>query len=167
MRQLQPAKLIAISYLLVILFGSTLLALPLASANGHALPYVDALFTATSAVCVTGLVVVDTGSDYSIFGQLVILGLIQLGGLGIMTFSTFFLLLLGKKMTIKDNLVMRDTLNQQGVASIGTLIKYVLVLTFVIEGIGSLLLFSRFIWFENVTVAHAFYSSVFHSVSAF
>ncbi len=167
MRQLKPAQIIALSFVLLILFGSFLLTLPVSSAEGRGLDFIDALFTATSAACVTGLVVVDTGRYFSLFGQSVILVLIQLGGLGIMTFSTFFILLLGKRMTIKDNLVIRDVLNQEGVAGIGGLIKYILGLTFLFEGLGALLLFGNFYFFENFNLAHASYSAVFHSISAF
>ena len=90
--KINPPKIILLSFLIVILFGSGLLSLPYATANGKPMAYIDALFTATSATCVTGLIVKDTGADFSLFGQLVILFLIQIGGLGIMTLSTFFLL---------------------------------------------------------------------------
>lgn len=94
---LNPSKVLVLGFVILILFGALLLNLPIATETGESLPFLDALFTATSAACVTGLVVVDTGDTFSVFGELVILFLIQIGGLGFMTFATFLFTLLGKK----------------------------------------------------------------------
>ncbi|HSQ85705.1 MAG TPA: potassium transporter TrkG, partial [Desulfobacterales bacterium] len=103
-----PARIVFIGFALLILIGTILLMLPVASANEH-IGFVNALFTSTSAVCVTGLTVVDTGSAYSLFGQAVILMLIQFGGLGIMTMSTLFLMLAGRRPGLTGQILVQDT----------------------------------------------------------
>ncbi len=126
---------------------------------------VDALFTATSATCVTGLTVVDTGQQFTLFGQLVILLLLQVGGLGIMTFSIFFTVLMGKRMSMADKLVMQDTLQYFELDNIGRLIKRILLVTLSIEVLGAIPLFLR--WRAGMGAEKAFYYAIFHSVSAF
>ena len=108
---LNPAKILVLGFAILILLGAFLLTLPIATENGKGLPFLDALFTATSATCVTGLVVVDTGDTFSMFGELVILVLIQIGGLGFMTFATFLFILLGKKITLKERLLLKEAYN--------------------------------------------------------
>lgn len=162
--KLNSPTIIALSFLLVIFLGTISLSLPIASRSQH-LGLLDALFTATSATCVTGLVVVDTGSHFTLFGQLVILVLIQLGGLGIMTFSTFFTVLLGKRMSMMDKLVMQDALDFFELGSIRKLIKYVLLVTFSVELLGAIPLFLR--WRSSFGDWRAAYYAIFHSVSAF
>lgn len=158
MFKLQPAQLVAISFLLVILIGGVVLSLPQSSNPGHSLSPIDAFFTATSATCVTGLAVKDVGKDFSMFGQMVILFLIQIGGLGIMTLSTFFAIVLGKKFTLRENVIMKGALDRDSAEGLKTLIVYILFLTFIIETIGALCLWSKF---GNL------YYAIFHSVSAF
>jgi trk system potassium uptake protein TrkH len=158
MFKLQPAQLVAVSFLIVIIMGGVLLSLPQSSNPGHSLSPIDAFFTATSATCVTGLVVKDVGKDFSMFGQMVILFLIQIGGLGIMTLSTFFAIILGRRFTLRENVIMKGALGRDSAEELKALIIYILSLTFIIEAIGALCLWSRF---GNL------YYAIFHSVSAF
>lgn len=174
-KRISPPKVVAVSFLLAILIGSVLLVLPFAAsatykehAKARGFSYIDALFTATSATCVTGLIVHDTGSDFSPFGQVVILLLIQAGGLGIMTMSTFFLLLFGRKITMRDSVTVRMSLGEKGVKTTASFIKYALLLTFSIELFGAIVLFWRFRWgAEHLGIGKAMYHAVFHAVSAF
>jgi trk system potassium uptake protein TrkH len=159
-----PATVIALSFLMAIMVGTLLLSLPMATHSRH-ISLADALFTATSATCVTGLTVVDTGTYFTLFGQLVILALFQIGGLGIMTFSTFFAVLLGKRMSMTDRLIMQDALDYFELGSIGKLIKRILLVTFSIELMGAMPLFLR--WQPKLGTWRAAYHAVFHSVSAF
>ena len=108
---LDPPKILVLGFAIVILIGAFLLTLPIATEDGKGLSFLNALFTATSATCVTGLVVVDTGDTFTMFGELVILLLIQIGGLGFMTFATFLFLLLGKKISLKERLLLQEALN--------------------------------------------------------
>jgi trk system potassium uptake protein len=158
MLRLKPPQIVLFSFLAAILIGAVILSLPQSSKNGEPINAIDAIFTATSATCVTGLVVKDTGSAFSRFGQTVILFLMQIGGLGIMTLSTFFAILFGKKLTLKENVVIKGALGHHGVAGLRTLILYILGITLSIEAIGVLLLYPKF---------GDLYSSIFHSVSAF
>ncbi|QGP90865.1 Ktr system potassium uptake protein B [Neomoorella glycerini] len=150
---------------MVIATGTLLLALPVASETGQPVKIVDALFTATSATCVTGLITVDTPTTYSLFGEIVIMALIQTGGLGFMTLSTLVALLLGKRITLKERLVMQEALNQLTVEGVVRLSRYVLFFTFLTEGLGALLLGLRFS--RDMPPGQAFYFGVFHAVSAF
>ncbi|MFC1856380.1 TrkH family potassium uptake protein, partial [Thermodesulfobacteriota bacterium] len=144
--------------------GTILLSLPISSTKGH-LSFIDALFTSTSAVCVTGLVVVDTATQLSKFGQTVVLVLIQLGGLGIMTFGIVFTLLVGGRMKVKDRMVVQDTLSHLPMKDINQLVKAVFLTTFSIEFVGFLILFAR--WIKYFPIDEALYHALFHSVSAF
>jgi len=158
MGRLKPPHIVIFSFLITILIGATLLSLPQSSASNTSIGIVDAFFTATSATCVTGLIVKDTGAAFSRFGQLVILFLLQIGGLGIMTLSTFFAILLGRKLTLRENVVVRGALDHHSVEGLKTLILYILGITFGIELVGALLLYNRF---------GSVYPSIFHSISAF
>ena len=142
-----------------------MLKLPIATCAGS-LPWVDAFFTATSAICVTGLIVVDTGSTFTPFGQGVILALIQIGGLGIMVFSMFFILLFGKNLSIRDRFIAKESLlGKISFTNLFSLLKNILVVTFVVEIIGAVLLFCRFrMIYES---GYAWYSAFFHAISAF
>ena len=159
-----PAQVLVGGFLALIIVGTILLALPIASVEGR-LPLLDALFTATSAVCVTGLVVVDTGTHFTIFGQVVIMLLIQAGGLGFMTMATLFFLILGKKITLKDRLIMQEALNQFSLEGLVRLTKYILLLTIAIEGVAALLLGIRFSLDHGLALG--MYMGLFHSISAF
>ena len=142
---LAPTKIIVLSFAFLILIGTLLLMLPLASRDGRSIGFVNALFTATSATCVTGLVVVDTYNHWTIFGQLVIIGLIQVGGLGIVTLASFFSVLLGRKMSIRGMVLAQESISHFSFDGILRLIKRVIMVTFGIELIGALLLSTRFV----------------------
>ena len=160
-----PPVTFLLSFATTIMFGTILLMLPAASATNKVTPFINALFTSTSATCVTGLVVVDTGTYFSTFGQLVILALIQIGGLGIMTISTAFAVLLGQKLTLKVENVMQNVMGQSMKFDMITLVKNVVLLTLIIEAIGAAILYTTF--YKMYDTPLAIYYSVFHSVSAF
>lgn len=160
-----PPKVLVAGFAAVILAGAVLLCLPFASASGRAGGFLTALFTATSAVCVTGLVVVDTGTYWSFWGQLIILILIQIGGLGFMTMATLFFLLMGKRIGLKERMLIRESLNQIDVAGVVRLVRAVLIFTFVTEGIFAFILTWR--WFSDVGWPRCLWFGLFHSVSAF
>jgi len=162
-RPLHPSVLLAVSFAGAILVGTLLLWLP-ASTAGPRLSPLEALFTATSAVCVTGLIVVDTGSRFSPFGQGVILALIQAGGLGIMTFALFATLLLGRRISFRHRLVLQDSLHHSPSAGLKSLLLHVVSFTLLIELAGAALLWLR--WRRDFPDS-AVYVSVFHAVSAF
>ncbi|MBQ6886853.1 MAG: potassium transporter KtrB [Lachnospiraceae bacterium] len=156
--------IILLSFLLVILLGSILLALPVSSASGVAIPYIDALFTATTATCVTGLVTVSTVSAWSVFGQVVILILVQIGGLGVITIMSGLMISLHKRIGIGDRMLIQDAFNLNTLSGLVKFIKKVLVGTFVVEGIGAILYMSVFVPEYGVK---GIWISVFNSVSAF
>jgi trk system potassium uptake protein TrkH len=156
--------LIIISYLSAALAGMILLSLPAASTSDPISP-LDALFTSTSAICVTGLIVVDTGSQFTLFGKSVILILIQLGGLGVMTFSVFLFLFLGRGLGTKQRWIIIESFTPTPIREIGSLIRSIFVFTFVIEGIGTFLLF--LFWRSELPAAEAVFTSLFHAISAF
>ncbi len=160
---MKPAKWIFIGYLCIILVGWLLLSLPISS-SGERLKIIDSLFTATSSVCVTGLIVRDTPKDFTLFGHIVILILIQLGGLGYMTIGSFLFLLLGRRLSIRQSAVASNEVSLMDRGRLGSLIKRVLVFTFAFELIGMLIFAHRFSLrgFEN-----PLWLGLFHSVSAF
>jgi len=160
-----PPRLVFLSFFTVILVGTILLSLPVATEANGDLSLIDALFTSTSATCVTGLVVVDTGTKFTMFGQLVILMLIQIGGLGIMTFSTFFIFLLSGRLSFINREVLVDTLSQNPSAELTKLLKIIILFTVIIELGGAAVLTTRFL--EDYSLSHAAYLGMFHSVSAF
>lgn len=162
--KLSTTQIILLSFLVTILIGSGLLALPISSASGEAVPYLDALFTATTSTCVTGLVTIPTVSTWSVFGQIVILLLIQIGGLGIITIMSGLMLLLNRKMGIDDRLLIQDAFNLNTMAGLAKFIKNVLIGTLIIEGVGAVL---YMIVFVPDFGARGIWISVFNSVSAF
>ena len=149
------SRLIILSFLGAIIVGTLLLLLPFSTRSSGSMNIVDALFTAASATCVTGLIVVDTGSYFTPFGQTVILILIQLGGLGIMTMSTFFLIMIGRRLTLKDRIMMQDTLGERKVTGLKGLIKLIVGMTIFLEVIGAALLAWRFHRVYNNSVSKA------------
>lgn len=161
---LSTTQKIMLSFLLAILAGSVLLALPVSSANGEAVPYIDALFTATTATCVTGLVTVPTVYTWSLFGQIVILLLIQVGGLGVITVLSGFTFSLQRRMGIGDSLLIQDAFNLNTMSGLRDFVKKVIKGTFIVEGIGALLYMLVFVpeygW-------KGIWISVFNAVSAF
>ncbi|WP_018248353.1 TrkH family potassium uptake protein [Orenia marismortui] len=162
---LTPAQILSIGYLVVILLGAILLTLPIATTDGQGMNLLDAIFTSTSATAVTGLIVENTSTFFTVFGQIVILCLIQIGGLGIMTMSTLFALLLGKKITLRERLIIQQDLDQFQLSGVIRIVKYVLGVTFAIEGTGAFILFLRFL--KDMPLGKALYFGIFHSVSAF
>ena len=156
--------IILLSFLIAILIGALLLSLPISSADGKAKPFLDALFTATTSTCVTGLVVTPTVSSWSIFGQAVILILIQIGGLGVITIMSGLMILLHKKMGIGDRLLLQDAFNLNSLSGLVRFVKKVVGGTFIIEGIGALLYMIVFI---PQFGAKGVWISVFTSISAF
>jgi trk system potassium uptake protein TrkH len=167
-RRLHPPQLIVLSFALIILIGTLLLSLPVATRSGNRLPFVDALFTATSATCVTGLTVTDTATTFSVFGQLVILSCIQIGGLGLMTFTTVFMAIFGQRLAIADRVAIQESFHHTPTGNLATLIKYIVVATFTIEAIGALALTTYWLRVDRFpTAGETIYQAVFHSVSAF
>ena len=159
-----PATWILTSFLVTIIAGMSALMLPGATHSGD-LSWVDAFFTATSAVCVTGLIVVDTGSYFTAFGQFIILVLIQIGGLGVMTVSVALFRWLGRTISFNERMAMRNLFAHTPTGNILQLLKSVLLLTFIAEFLGAVLL--MFHWGGELPFADALWTSVFHSVSAF
>ncbi len=162
---LTPPQVLVLGFALVILAGALLLMLPVSSRSGEATDFLTALFTATSAVCVTGLVVVDTGTYWSTFGQAVILGLIQIGGLGFMSMATFFFILMGRRIGLKERLIIQESLNQLRVAGVVRLVRAVLLFTFLTEGFFALVLSLRF--YFDYGFPRCLWMGLFHAVSAF
>lgn len=160
----QPAQVLAVSFLVAILVGALLLLFPWSTVSGR-ISYVDALFTSTAAVCVTGLTVQDTSTYFTLFGQVIILILIQLGGLGIMTFSTMVLLAAGRKISIKERMVVQEGFHPGSPPDIKALIRNILYFTISIEILGFILLFFRFV--KNQPWPDALFSGLFHAISAF
>jgi trk system potassium uptake protein TrkH len=160
-----PVRILSIGFALVIFTGAVLLTLPIAATNGKSTPFVDCIFTSTSAVCVTGLVTVDTGTHWTYFGKTVIISLIQIGGLGFMSFATLIALLLGKKITLRERLVMQEAMNAFDLQGLVKMAKYILIFTFSVEFIGALFLATQFI--PEYGIGKGLYYSIFHSISAF
>ena len=157
-------QIILLSFLFVILLGSILLALPISSTNGNAVPYIDALFTATTSTCVTGLVTLPTFSTWSVFGQVVILILIQVGGLGVITIMSGLMLLLNRNLGIGDRLLIQDAFNLNTMSGLVKFVKNVLFGTLIVEGTGAVLYMLVFIPEFGV---RGIWISIFNSVSAF
>ncbi len=158
-------QIIALGYFTLILAGTLLLLLPAATKSGESAGFLTALFTATTSTCVTGLVVVDTATYWSVFGQLVILLMIQIGGLGFMTMGVVFAMILKKKITLSVRGLVQESMNANQVGGMVKLVKNVFLGTVLIEGIGALLLAIRFV--PQFGVPKGIYYSIFHSISAF
>ncbi len=163
--KLSSAQILVAGYFIIISVGTILLMFPMATTAKGSIGFTDALFTATSATCVTGLIVVNTATAFTLFGQLVLLVLIQTGGLGLMTMSSAAALILGRKISLKERLLIKDDLDHMKISGLVRLVKYVLSFTLVIEGIGAFILFLRLNW--DYSFWKALYFGVFHSISAF
>ncbi len=159
-----PARTIALSFLMVIVAGTLLLFLPISSKSGDFTPLLDAFFTATSATCVTGLVVVDTFSHWSIFGQFVILAMIQIGGLGLVTFVTFFNMSIGKKLGLRRMQLASEAINSEGFNDARHILRTIIKFSLLIEAIGALILMITFV---PKFGASGIFTSIFLSISAF
>lgn len=164
-RELSPPQILAIGFAALILVGAILLSLPVASASGKPIPFLDALFTATSATAVTGLVVVNTRDAFSLFGELVILVLIQTGGLGLMTVATLVALTTGRRITLRQRIIIQESLGQNRLEGIVRLAKAVLIFTALVEGTGAIIL--AWHWAPLFGWGRALYYGLFHAVSAF
>ena len=162
--KLSPYQILVLGFTGLTLFGSILLTLPISSADGQSTNFIDALFTATSAACVTGLIVVDTGTHWSLFGQMVIIGLVQVGGLGIMTMTTLMALLVGKKINLRERLIMQEALNQLTLSGVVRLTIYVVKVTFLIEFIAGTILALR--WYSDFG-SIGIYFGYWHAISSF
>jgi len=165
-----PTRTLIASFLFLIITGAGFLMLPRAAGKDkERLRFIDALFTSTSATCVTGLVVKDTGADFSLMGQVVILSLIQLGGLGIVVFGAVFALLLGKALSVREQVAMQDLLSARTLSRIGNMIAFIFVGTVVIEAIGAVIMFPM--WDDVpgrvANIHEQWFCSIFHSISAF
>lgn len=162
-----PGRMIAAAFALTIAAGTALLSLPLATSDGPRASLEDALFTATSAVCVTGLVTVDTGSYWSTFGQVVIMLLIQVGGLGIMTLATLLALVLSKRLGLRASLIAQAETKSLSRADIRRVVRNVVLFSLGFEAVCAAVLTTRFAWRYDESFGDALYSGVFHAVSAF
>ncbi len=163
--KLSPPQILVFGFAAVILIGTLLLMLPVSSTSGVSLKFIDALFTATSATCVTGLVVVDTGTYFTVFGQIVIILLIQVGGLGFMTMATLFALVLKRRISLRDRLILQEAMNQSSMEGIVRLIRKVLIYSLVIEAAAAAILSLR--WAFDMPLGRAIYFGIFHAVSMF
>ncbi len=163
-----PTRALIGSFLVLIISGAGLLMLPRSAAREN-IALVDALFTATSATCVTGLIVKDTGADFSLMGQVIILSLIQLGGLGIVVFGAVFALLLGQALSLRESVAMQDLLSARTLGRIGNMIAFIFVGTLLFEALGAVSLFGM--WDDAASwqgdMRRQWFYSVFHSISAF
>ena len=164
LNHMEPARVMVIGFGLVILLGGLMLNLPIATKNGESIGLLNSIFTATSAVCVTGLVVVDTGTYWSEFGQFIIITLIQIGGLGFMTIATMFSLLTRKKINLRERLLIQESLNQGDLSGLVKLTRYIILMTFSIEAIGALLL--SIVYIPVLGFFRGVWYSIFHSISA-
>ena len=163
--KLNPPQVLALGFLSLIIIGSILLNLPIASSSGSSIGYVNSLFTSASAVCVTGLTVLNTARDFTPFGQVIIITLIQFGGLGIMTLATVGYIIMGKKISFKERLMIKEQLNTESIQGIVKLTKKVIGYTFFLEMMGSLLSALRFVPMFGFEKGLAF--SIFHAISAY
>lgn len=164
-RRLAPSRIVSISFIAMILCGALLLMLPISSKDGSWTSFFDALFTSTSASCVTGLVVFDTYSHWSMFGQLIILILIQIGGLGVITMAIFLTMVAGRKIGLRSRTLMKESIDAPQTGGIIRVTKFIFKTSLIIEGIGAFVLSFTFIpefgFFKGI------WMSLFHSVSAF
>jgi len=158
-------SILTLGFLALILLGTVLLALPIAAKSGQSIGLFDSLFTSTSAVCVTGLVVVDTGTTFSLFGQIVLIVLIQVGGLGFMVFATMLMVMLGRRISIRGRMLIRESMNTSSLSDLGSLTMLYLLLSLTIELVGAVTLCFRFVPLYGWK--HGTWMALFHSVSAF
>lgn len=162
---IKSTQLLCLGFFLIIMLGALLLTLPISIKDGQSPNFLTSLFTATSATCVTGLIVVDTYSHWTIFGQLVILSLIQIGGLGFMTVGTLLSLVLRRRISLKERIVLAESISQYSVQGIVSLARKILFVTFSIEALGALLLAIDFV--PRFGLSTGIYYGIFHAVSAF
>ncbi|MCI9078088.1 MAG: potassium transporter KtrB [Lachnospiraceae bacterium] len=164
-RQLSTTQVIALGFISAILIGAVVLSLPVSSASGEFTPFIDSLFTSATSVCVTGLVVVTTATHWSLFGKAVILVLIQLGGLGIVSFTTGIMMVIGRRITLRDRMLLEDALNLDTLSGLVKFLQRIFKGTFLVEGIGAVCY--SFVFIPQYGIIKGIWYSVFHSVSAF
>ena len=164
--RISPSLQILIGYLLIILIGAFLLCLPISNSNGQWLNFLDSFFTSTSAVCVTGLLVVDTAIQFTLFGEIVILFLIQIGGLGIIAVTSFIFMVLKKKINLHNRMTIQESLNKETIQGVVKFIKKIIIISLIIELIGVLLLL-----YSTISYTHSFwkglYFAIYMSISSF
>lgn len=158
-------QIIALGFFLLIMGGTLLLMLPVSSRNGTVTPFLDCMFTATSASCVTGLVVVDTYTHWSLFGQIVIITMIQIGGLGFMTFGVLLAMAMHRRIGLRERGLISESLNAMQLGGVVGFVKKILIGTLIIEGTGAILLSIRFI--PEFGLIEGVGNGIFHSISAF
>ena len=164
-KNFNPARTMVLGFLAIIIVGALLLKLPISSHNGITVSFLTALFTSTSATCVTGLSVVDAASTWSVFGRVVILCLFQIGGLGFMSITTIFFFIMNRKINLSQRLLMVQSLNLHDRQGIVGMVRHVLLGTFIFEGTGALILWSRFA--PDYGLWSGLGRGIFHSISAF
>ena len=165
MKRQSPGRLITLGFAAVILLGAVLLVLPVSVKPGMEVAFIDALFTSTSAVCVTGLIAIDVYDHFTLFGQVVVAALIQVGGLGVTSVGVGLILAAGKRVSIKGRLLVKEALNVDSFKGMVRLVKAVLLTTLCFEGVGMILSFIVFV--QDYPVGRALWTSVFHSIAAF
>ncbi|MDB1933287.1 TrkH family potassium uptake protein [Clostridium tertium] len=163
--RLNGVQILALGFLIAIIIGAIILSLPISSRTGEPTNFLDAIFTSTSAVCVTGLITLDTSTHWSVFGQTVIITLIEIGGLGFMSFGVLISLILGKKITLRERLVMQEAMNTYSIQGLVKMVKYVLIFTMSVQFFGALLLSTQFV--PEYGIGRGIFYSIFHSISAF
>ncbi|MBP1990275.1 TrkH family potassium uptake protein [Paenibacillus eucommiae] len=163
--KLTPPQILASGFAMIILVGTILLKLPISNKTGHPFPFIDALFTATSAMCVTGLSVVDIKTQFSTFGQIIILILVQLGGIGFMTMATWFAIMWRKRISLRDRLVLKESMNHSNIEGIVRLLVRVILFSITIEGTAAVVFAWR--WSFEMPLGQAIYFGIFHAVSIF
>ena len=163
--KLNPTQIILLGFLLIVLTGAFLLMLPISSASREMTPFIDCLFTSTSAVCVTGLTTVNTAVHWSLFGKMIIISLIQVGGLGFMSILTVFMIIFGKQITLSERVLIQESLNLDTFKGIVVFVKKIIIATLFVEIIGIIILSFRFI--PKYGFVSGLFKSFFHSISAF
>ena len=165
MKELRPVQVILLGFLITIFAGSILLALPIATQSGQATPYIDALFTATTSVCVTGLIVETTMTHWNIFGQAVIILLVQIGGLGVITITTGMFFMLRKRITLGNRMLIQESMGLNTMTGLVPLVKKILIGTGIIEGIGAVLYATQYV--PEFGIGYGIWAAIFNSISAF
>ena len=163
--KLNGIQIVILGIIAINIIGAIILTLPVSSKSGEGTNFLDALFTSASAVCVNGLVINDTGTHWSTFGQIVLIILSEIGGLGIMSFTIFIAILLGKKITLKDRLTLQNSMNTFSIQGLVKMIKYIMYVAFSVQFFGILLLSTQFV--PEFGIKKGMFYSLFHSVSAF
>ena len=163
--KMRPEQFIAFGFAAVILLGAGILMLPVVHNHGVGVAFIDALFTSTSAVCVTGLIAIDTADTFNFFGQAVVAALIQAGGLGVTSIGVSLIILTGGRVSFKERIVVKEAMNLNSMGGVVKLVKSVLVLTLCFEGVGTLLSF--IVFHQDYEPLNALWISIFHSIAAF